>query len=136
MCLSNMCVVREKTPKRYAPGGGRCTCSGMMSSSSLLLSSLELSDTKVSEPSKRARLGTAARFCEVVVLKLGTVPVRMLTRKPPPSSRAERQRTLEGKLGGSVGQHILLDVQGAVLALVVRQSNTNLWSLLCLANYP
>ena len=25
-----------------------------------------------------------------------------------------------------VGQHILLDVQGAVLALVVRQSNTNL----------
>jgi len=32
-------------------------------SSSLLLSSLELSDTKVYEPSIRARLGTAAHFC-------------------------------------------------------------------------
>ena len=34
--------------------------------SSLLLSSLELSDTKVYEPYIRARLGTAAHFCEVV----------------------------------------------------------------------
>jgi len=40
------------------------------SSSSLLLSSLELSDTKVYAPQIRARLGTAAHFCEVVVLKL------------------------------------------------------------------
>ena len=40
------------------------------SSSSLLLSSLELSDTQVHEPSIRALLGTASRFCEVVVLKL------------------------------------------------------------------
>jgi len=30
---------------------------------SVLLSSLELSDTKVYEPSMRARLGTAAHFC-------------------------------------------------------------------------
>ena len=37
-------------------------------------SSLELSDTKVYEPYIRARLGTAAHFCEVVVLKLRTVP--------------------------------------------------------------
>ena len=46
------------------------------SASSLLLSSLESSDTKVYEPEIRARLGTAAHFCEVVVLKrtsLGTV---------------------------------------------------------------
>ena len=34
--------------------------------SSSLLSSLESSDTKVYEPKKRARLGTAAHFCEVV----------------------------------------------------------------------
>jgi len=46
----------------------------------LLLSSLELSDTKVYEPYIRARLGTAALFCEVVDLELkrrrtGAVPV-------------------------------------------------------------
>jgi len=39
---------------------------------SLLLSRLELSDTKVYAPYIRARLGTAAHFCEVVVLKLST----------------------------------------------------------------
>jgi len=43
------------------------------SSSSLLLSSLELSDTQVCEPQIRALLGAAAHFCEVVVLKLRTV---------------------------------------------------------------
>ena len=41
------------------------------SSSSLLLSSLELSDTTLYEPQIRARLGTTAHFCEVVVLRLG-----------------------------------------------------------------
>ena len=45
------------------------------SSSSLLLSSLELSDSKVYEPYIRARLGTATHFCEVVVRKLRTVPI-------------------------------------------------------------
>ena len=45
-------------------------------SASSLLSSLELSYTKVYEPLIRARLGTAAHFCEVVVLKLRTVPGR------------------------------------------------------------
>ena len=40
--------------------------------SSVLLSSLELSDTKVYEPQTRALLGTASHFCEVVVLKLRT----------------------------------------------------------------
>ena len=40
------------------------------SSSSLLLSSLELSDTKVYEHQIRALLGTALHFCEAVVLKL------------------------------------------------------------------
>ena len=46
--------------------------------SSLLLSSLELSDTKVYEPEIGALLGTASHFCEVVVLKLKLY--RMLTR--------------------------------------------------------
>jgi len=38
--------------------------------SSLVLSSQELSDTKVYEPQIQARLGTAEQLCEVVVLKL------------------------------------------------------------------
>ena len=42
---------------------------GRSSSSSSLLSSLELSDTKEYEPEIRALLGTASQFCEVVVLK-------------------------------------------------------------------
>ena len=35
----------------------------------------ELSDTKVYEPQIRARLGTTAHLCKVVVLKLRTVPI-------------------------------------------------------------
>jgi len=50
-------------------------------SSYLLLSSLEWSDAKVYEPSIRARLGTAAHFCEVVVLKLRQV----VKREPLPN---------------------------------------------------
>ena len=42
--------------------------------SSLLLSSLELSDTQVYEPFIQALLGTASHFCEVVVLKLTMIP--------------------------------------------------------------
>ena len=41
-------------------------------SSSLLLSSLELSDTQVYPTQIRALLGTASHFCQVVVLKLRT----------------------------------------------------------------
>jgi len=48
--------------KTYARDDPDC----QVPSSSLLLSSLELSDAKVYEPSIRARLGTAAHFCEVV----------------------------------------------------------------------
>ena len=44
------------------------------SSSSLLLSILMLCDTNVYEPYIQARLGTASRFCEVVVLTLRAVP--------------------------------------------------------------
>ena len=42
------------------------------STSSLLLSSLELSDIQVYEPWIRARLGTASHFCEAVVLRFRT----------------------------------------------------------------
>jgi len=44
-------------------------------SSSLLLSRLESSDTQVYEPQTRALLGTDSHLCEVVVLKLRTVPL-------------------------------------------------------------
>ena len=55
-----------------------CTCECDLfptSSSSVLLSSLELSDTQVYEPYIRALLGTDSHFCEVVVLTLRTVPI-------------------------------------------------------------
>ena len=45
---------------------GRFPIAASVGSSSLLLSSLELSDTQVYEPEIRARLGTAAHFCKVV----------------------------------------------------------------------
>jgi len=45
------------------------------SASSLLLSSLELSDTKVYEPYIRALLGTDSHFCEVVLKLTGTYPL-------------------------------------------------------------
>ena len=48
---------------------------------SLLLSSLELSDTHVYEPYIRALLGTAAHLCKVV-LKLRTVGVEVLPPCP------------------------------------------------------
>ena len=49
----------------------RLTC---MFSSSLLLSSLESSDTQVSESGIRALLGTTSHFCEALVLKSRTAP--------------------------------------------------------------
>jgi hypothetical protein len=45
------------------------------SSSSVLLSSLELSHTKVDEPYTRSRLGTASHFCKAAVLKFRTVRI-------------------------------------------------------------
>jgi len=56
------------------------------SSSSLLLSSLELSDTKVYEPQIRALLGTALHFCEVIVLKLRTAPIGTAHPLPAPEA--------------------------------------------------
>ena len=48
---------------------------GRFSSFSLLLSSLEFSDTTMYDPSIRALLRTAPHFCQVVVHKLRTVPL-------------------------------------------------------------
>ena len=61
------------------------------SSSSLLLSSLELSDTKVYEPSIRARLGTAAHFCGVVVLADTLAPRRISFRNKTESGVHRKQ---------------------------------------------
>ena len=64
-----------------------CNLSGWVnpynSSSSLLLSSLELIDTKVYEPQIRALLGTASHSCEAVVLKLRTVPIGTAPTRQP-----------------------------------------------------
>jgi len=58
------------TREEEAAPSRRCSLAHPSSSSSLSLSSLELSDTKVYEPYIRAHRGTAAHFCEAVVLKL------------------------------------------------------------------
>jgi len=65
-------------------------CSGK-SSSSLLLSSLELSDTTIYEPYIRALLGTASHFCQVNVLKLESCRFR--------SHRAPRDSLFESGTG-------------------------------------
>ena len=56
---------------------------------SLLISSLELSDTKVYQPEIRALLETNSHFCEVIVFELRTLPRCYphggLRRFPPPS---------------------------------------------------
>jgi len=56
-----------KNPLTLALWLGRLRLYPILFSSSLILSSLELSDTKVYAPYIRARLGTAAHFFEVVV---------------------------------------------------------------------
>ena len=73
------------------PNGRYEECKEHQPSSSLLLSSLELSvDTKVYEPSVRARLGTAAHFCEVVV------------RQPPPARTPRHAESRHGYRGTGV----------------------------------
>ena len=69
-------MVSTKVP---SPGSVHGGCIGVdngvspwTSSPSLLLSSLESSDTNVYEHYIQARLGTASHFCEVVFLKLRT----------------------------------------------------------------
>ena len=58
----------------------------------LLLSNLELNDTKVYEPEIRTLLGTASHFCAVVVLK---------SRTPGVADQRQdaRQRVATGKFG-------------------------------------
>ena len=59
---------------KYETSSATSSAAPVFSSSSLLLASLVLSDTKVYEPYIRALLGTASHSCEVVVLKLRTRP--------------------------------------------------------------
>ena len=75
-------------PPRLAaksPAAGTCThlcITGLrVSSSSVLLCSLELSDTQVCEPQIRALLRTASHFCEAVVLG-GLCPPRPAAKSP------------------------------------------------------
>ena len=71
---------RDTTPCRMAgvtlqeSSPSRCWAPFPFFSSSFLISSLDLSDTKVHGPWMRALLGTASHFCEVVVLESGTKP--------------------------------------------------------------
>ena len=61
-------------PRPYHDDGDGGDRRGLHPSSSLFLSSLELSDTTLYEPSIRALLGTSSHFCQVAVLKLRAVP--------------------------------------------------------------
>ena len=79
-------------------------------SSSLLLSSLELSNTQVYEPWIRTLLGTASHLCEVVVLQARTVPngatltlrILLVIRRGAQAmyKRRKRARAREGLPGG------------------------------------
>ena len=70
----NLGIVRQFDESLLRRTAGANSSLRHPSSSSLVLSSLELSDTKVYEPSIRARLGTASHFCEAVVLRSRSVP--------------------------------------------------------------
>jgi len=72
--------------------------------SSLLLSRLELSDTKAYEPQIRALLGTASHFCRVIVLKLRTVPMLPRSWKESQAPEMLRRRSLARKSGFSAKQ--------------------------------
>jgi len=65
--------VQGPPPALRGVEGASAIAASPSSSSDLLLSILELSDTKVYEPCIRALRGTAAHVCTVVVLQLITV---------------------------------------------------------------
>ena len=74
------------------------------SSSVLLLSSLELRDSELYEPSIRARLGTAAHFFKIIALKLractgGTLQGYLAHKKRTPLG--PYRRPMPRVLGGS-----------------------------------
>ena len=75
--MSNTLARVQHESKRvgHVFGTGTLCLSLVFSLSFFVLSSPELSDTKVDEPQKRALLGTAAHFYKVVVLKLRIVPI-------------------------------------------------------------
>ena len=71
---------------------------GYFFSSSLLLSSLELNETKFHEPYIRARLGTAAHLCIIVLRQQATVSTSISVNRG--STDALRSSTLNFCLGG------------------------------------
>ena len=80
----------------------------VLSFSSLLLSSLELSDIQVYEPFIRAFLGTASHFCEVLVLKSALVRQWLVANRhvgPDPSNEEvdNSLRSLLERKGHQVG---------------------------------
>ena len=80
----------------------------MVTSSSLLLASLELSDTQVYEPSIRALLGTVSHFCEVVVVKC-SIPRSGVVSDPLPSEEGTTYNILRTS-PESQGQNLALTV--------------------------
>ena len=115
------------SPLRVEPFPGP----GTPSSSSLLLSSLELSDTTIYEPYMRALLGTASHFCEVVVLKLRTAPghtwhrllLAVLARASPCLPRFIAEQTwhlllavLAGRGDARVRVHCICPIRGSAFS--------------------
>jgi len=78
-------------------------------SSSLLLSSLQLSDAKVYEPEIRALLGTAAHFCEVAVL-MGVRPI-MFDPSPSDEPGASCSEQTRSGCGGYRGTSLIRNRQ-------------------------
>ena len=80
---------REDGVKRSSSSGTprleqRCaTLSAVASSSSVLLSSLEMSDTTIYEPYIRALLGTSSPFCEAVECCSGCAVMGVVWRRLP-----------------------------------------------------
>jgi len=78
-----------------------------VSSSSVLLASLELSDTQVYEPQIRALFGTAAHLCTLVVLKLRCVAhIRQhQTDGAKKAHQTEGAKKTETQLGFNPGEY-------------------------------
>ena len=94
--------------------------------SSLLLSSLGLSQTKVYAPEIRARLGTTVRFREAVVLELRAVPV----------GTALNFMIIRVILRGEQAMYKLFEPRGWGDRLSARDAANVVWSLATLRHPP
>ena len=106
---------------------------------SLLLSSLELSDTNVHEPQMQALLGTASYFCEVVVLRsrtlpsaTGTIQRQFVLGLPTPESRNLKLETvhiqgypkIRNQKPNEVACRAMLDLRKKCLSLYMKCLST------------